>query len=76
MNTIRRPRKRPRVKSVNFRTLWWLLVREAYWSIASLPQLPAFGARLRRNLAKRPTWWVRRRAEEFLALWPTRRFRP
>jgi hypothetical protein len=30
MNTLDRPRKRPRKLSVNFRTLWWLLVREAF----------------------------------------------
>lgn len=29
MNSIRRPRRRPRVESVSFRTLWWVLVREA-----------------------------------------------
>lgn len=29
MNTIRRPRKRPRKKSANFRALWWVLTREA-----------------------------------------------
>jgi hypothetical protein len=29
MNSIRRPRKRPRKNSVNFDALWWVLVREA-----------------------------------------------
>lgn len=29
MNSIKRARKRPRVHSVNFRVLWWVLLREA-----------------------------------------------
>lgn len=29
MNTIRRPRRSPRSRSVSFRTLWWLLAHEA-----------------------------------------------
>jgi hypothetical protein len=32
-NTIRRPRKRPRLKSYSFRTLGWLIRREAMWNI-------------------------------------------
>jgi len=32
-NTIRQGRKRPRVKSCNFRTLGWLIRREAMWNI-------------------------------------------
>jgi hypothetical protein len=33
MNTIRHPRRRPRVHSTNFRTLGWLIRREAAWRI-------------------------------------------
>lgn len=33
MNSIRRPRRRPRVTSVNFRTLWWLVAFEAAYQI-------------------------------------------
>lgn len=29
MNSIRRPRRRPRVDSVNWRTFGWVLIREA-----------------------------------------------
>jgi len=32
-NTIRKTRKRPRVRSCNFRTLGWLIRREAAWRI-------------------------------------------
>jgi hypothetical protein len=35
MNTLRQPRQRPRVESVNFRTLWWLLRRESYYVVAT-----------------------------------------
>lgn len=33
MNTLRRPRKRPREDSISFRTLWWLLRCEARLAI-------------------------------------------
>lgn len=33
MNTIRRPRKRPRVTSSNLRAFWWLVAREASWCV-------------------------------------------
>lgn len=32
-NSIRRPRKRPRVTSCNFRALWWLVRMEAAFLI-------------------------------------------
>lgn len=31
--SIRRPRKRPRVASVNFRVLWWLVAQEAAYQL-------------------------------------------
>jgi len=34
MNSIHRPRRRCRVKSVNFKVLEWLLVREAVLAVA------------------------------------------
>lgn len=34
-NTINRPRKRPRVKSSNFRALWWAMHRQAALCIMS-----------------------------------------
>lgn len=37
MNTIRRPRKRPRKDSMSFRTLGWLLVREASYVVVHSP---------------------------------------
>jgi len=33
MNSIKRPRRRPRVRSVSFHTFGWLLVREAYMRV-------------------------------------------
>lgn len=33
MNSIRQPRRRPRVTSVNFRTLWWLVRCEAAYHV-------------------------------------------
>lgn len=37
MNSIRRPRNRPRVKSVNFRSFWWLVRRQAALQIIAGP---------------------------------------
>jgi hypothetical protein len=34
MNTIHRRRQRPRDRSVNFRSLWWVVLREAALRIA------------------------------------------
>lgn len=31
-NTIRTPRKRPRVRSLNWRALWWLIATEALYT--------------------------------------------
>jgi hypothetical protein len=33
VNTIRRPRRRPRLESINFRTLWWLVGFEASYLV-------------------------------------------
>jgi hypothetical protein len=33
VNTIRRARRRPRVRSFNLRALWWLLTREAQYQV-------------------------------------------
>jgi len=33
VNTITAPRRRPRVRSTNFKTLGWLIRREAAWRI-------------------------------------------
>jgi hypothetical protein len=76
MNTIRRPRARPRVRSVNFRTLWWLLVREAYVQIMWAPAHPVDTAWPRSHMARRTTWWLRRNGEAHLREYPGRRYRP
>jgi hypothetical protein len=39
--SIREPRGRPRVRSVNFRTLWWLVRREAMVAIWFRPMVGA-----------------------------------
>jgi hypothetical protein len=75
-NTVRQPRKRPRVKSCNFTTLGWLIRREA-----------AFVIEVRYSSADAPSWrrrwWatlstqaVERRARAMLALDPPRRYYP
>ncbi len=39
MNTIGRRRRRPRVRSVNFRSFFWVLVREAATEVLCLTSL-------------------------------------
>lgn len=36
MNTIRRPRRRPRLDSVNFRTFYWLVRMEAAFQVTRM----------------------------------------
>ena len=76
MNSIRRPRNRPRVKSVNFRSLWWLVTLEAAFNIR-WPDLPAEqAAHLRETLAGAHTNEVRQRAELVLHFNEARRYYP
>lgn len=76
MNSIRRPRKRPRVRSVNFRVFGWLLVREAYLRIR-FPQRGEWGNTwIRHDLVDSPTHVLRRRAERILRLNESRRYYP
>ena len=53
-NSIRRPRGRPRRRSVNFRTLWWLCRMEALWSV--WPARGAWGTLYPRHRAGLLAW--------------------
>jgi len=76
VNTIRKPRKRPRDKSISFRTFWWVLQREAFMRITDFAAPTAFTDRLRRRaLCDRTARWVRDVAESFMRQNPERRFR-
>lgn len=77
MNSIRRPRRRPRVRSVNFRTLWWVLAREAAFAVCYQDGLgEPWELYWRRHLARMSTDRVRRYAEHVIAVDPPRRFIP
>lgn len=76
MNTIRRPRARPRKSSVNFRTFGWLLIREAAWCIGHDVTSRAIHRVLRSDLVRLPTWRVRQRAERILRFNEVRRYYP
>lgn len=77
MNTIKRPRKRPRVKSYNLRTLWWVLRREAALHIF-FPNVQHVGAYspARGYVASWPSWKVIKRSERWIAAEPWRRYTP
>lgn len=76
MNSIKRPRKRPRVRSVNFRVLWWLIAREAAWSILWPGAGPARRPEARHWLVTAGTGYLRRFCERFLREHPQRRYYP
>jgi len=76
VNTIRRPRKRPRVKSCNFRTLGWLIRKVASWQVAGFDMPPWRGV-------ERADWWatIPNDRTDRLARWwierePDRRYYP
>ncbi len=76
MNTISRPRKRPRRRSCNFRSLWWLVRMEAMVRItwpymAEMPDPLA-----RRLLLSRPPSTRLGRAYRVLELNDSRRYYP
>lgn len=75
-NTIRRPRKRPRVRSCSFRTLGWLIRREAAWNIARGSE-DELGARYsRRIFAMRTTPSIERSARLWIRHFPQLRYYP
>lgn len=77
MNSIARPRKRPRDRSVNFRSCAWLLLHEAAWNVYMTPVATTEeGVRLRHWLARRRTTLVRADLERVARLWPARMIRP
>lgn len=65
-NTIRRPRRRPRVKSVNFRALWWLVRWEACWAVWRVHAVPW----LLDTPVRRAQFLARRRVGFYLRRWP------
>ncbi len=75
-NTIRHPRKRPRVKSVNFRSLWWLITREAAWLVMSGSEGRPGTRYTRRGFAGSETYYAVRLAEALLRYRPERRYIP
>ena len=49
-NTVRRPRKRPRVRSCSFRTLGWLIRKQASWRVV-------YGLQEPMNAPRTAQWW-------------------
>ena len=76
MNTIRRPRKRPRKRSVNLRTLGWLLIREAYTCITFRASAPAHSFTRRYIAEAHTTAQLDRWAAELIRREPSRRYYP
>ncbi|OLC20191.1 MAG: hypothetical protein AUH33_04160 [Chloroflexi bacterium 13_1_40CM_68_21] len=77
MNSIRRPRARPRVLSYSFRTLAWVLTREAALNVL-VPE-EAFSNHRRywqRWMLRHGTDRVRAKAENYIAWTPRLRFYP
>lgn len=76
MNTIRRPRKRPRKSSASFKTLGWLLVREAYLRIFYRRGPLEFSGPALREIAATRGDALRRHADYVIRIYPERRYYP
>ncbi len=76
MNTIQRPRRRPRVRSVNFRALWWLVVREAAWCVACRHPALHSWPRARQSFGQFTTFAVVRIARRYIAQCAAARYYP
>jgi len=76
MNTIRKPRKRPRVKSSSFKTLGWLIRREAMWNIRQGWQPQPWDPEVRRVFMRERTDHCERRARAVLNFNGARRYYP
>ncbi len=74
MNTIRRPRKRPRVKSVSFKTLWWLVVREAAALVWFGPRRSRASRNELESLLLYPTYALKCRTRSIIEQHPERRY--
>jgi hypothetical protein len=73
---IARRRKRPRVRSVSFRTFFWLIRSEAELYVMTGRYHDADYRRFGLWWFKQRTTWRRRRAAWALLEWPARRFKP
>lgn len=76
MNTIRKGRKRPRVKSCNFQTLGWLIRREAVWNIRHGWRRQPWDEELRAMVMRERTDHGERRARAVLHWNEARRYYP
>lgn len=75
MNSISRRRRRPRVRSVSFRSFVWVLQREAVLRVLFPTQAEMDGATAARDaLLKADSWAVRRLGEHALRCRPERRY--
>ena len=63
MNSRHRPRKRPRVTSVSFQSLWFVLIREAFLVTLGVPTALRPDSTLRYELMRADDASVRRRWE-------------
>jgi len=75
-NTIRKGRKRPRVRSYSFRTLGWLIRREAALAVLSNHQTPANPSYSRYWISGLDGRLLARRVADFIRREPSRRFTP
>lgn len=68
MNSRHRPRSRPRVASVSFHSLFYVLIREAFLVTLNVPNASRPNSTLRYELARADDASVRRRWHHFCAM--------
>lgn len=75
-NTIQHPRKRPRKRSLNWRALWWLISREAAWTILRGFQWSRPPSTFPARFSRIPMSQLHVRCERLLLRLPSRRYYP
>ena len=68
MNSLRGPRSRPRRRSVCFRSLWYVLMREAFLVTLNVELASRAFSSLRYELARASDQAVRERWQRFCAM--------
>ena len=72
--SLSKPRRRPRRTSYCFRTVWWVVEREACWQILCKREGYTMAPYTRRGFAACRRYYVRKLTELMLQYHPERRF--
>lgn len=75
-NTIRRPRKRPRRRSSSLRVLFWLIRREAAFTVLAPLMYGADAPHSRARFLRKDWRWITRRFQRPYSFYPGGKYLP